>query len=200
MTEPGAMPATIVPGQQHRRPAARDQRGADHDVGAPQRLGDLFALPALVVLAHLAGVAAGCLGRARRRLVDGDEGGAEALDLLLGGGAHIGGEDDGAEAARRRDRLQPGDAGAHHQHPRRLDRAGRGHHHRKGAAELGGGVEHRLVAGEIGLRRQHVHRLRAGDARQQLHREGGDAGAGIGLDVGRVLQRLQHADQRRAAA
>ena len=61
----------------------------------------LLALPALVVLSHLAGVAAGGLGRAGRRLVDGDEGRAEALDLLLRGGAHIGRRDDGAEAPAR---------------------------------------------------------------------------------------------------
>ena len=173
MTEPGASSATIALGQQHRRLAAGDQRGADHDVGPLQLSVILLALPALVVLAHLPGVAAGGLGRACSRLVDGDEARAEALDLLLRGGAHVGRRDDGAEPARRGDRLQPGHPGAHHQHARRLDRAGGGHHHRKGAAELGGGIEHRLVAGEVGLRGQDVHRLGAGDARQQLHREGG---------------------------
>ena len=93
----------------------------------------------------------------------------------------------------------PATPGAHHQHARRLDRAGRGHHHRKGAAELVGGVDDRLVAGEVRLRGQHIHRLRAGDPRQQLDREGADPGRGIGLGRGRVLQRLQQADQHRAA-
>ena len=31
------------------------------------------------------------------------------------------------------------------------------------------GVDQRLVAGEVGLAREHVHGLRAGRARQQLH-------------------------------
>ena len=37
-------------------------------------------------------------------------------------------------------------------------------------------LDHRAVAGEVGLAGQHVHRLGAGDARQQLHRRGIDAG------------------------
>ena len=186
-------------GHQHRRLPPRDQRGADHDVDPSQRLADLLALAALVVFAHFAGVAGGGLGRARRLLVDRDEGGAEALDLLLGGGSDIGGADDRAEAAGGGDRLQAGHPGAHHQDPGGLDRAGCGHHHRQGAAEFGGGVEHRPVAGEVGLGGQHVHCLGPRDARDQLHREGGDPGRGIGLDFGRAAQGLQQADQRRAA-
>ncbi len=171
---------------QHRRLAAGDQRGADHDVDLLQRLGDVLALAAGEILAHLLGIAAGRLHRLHRLEIDREEGGAEALHLLLGGEAHVGGRDDAAEAPRRGDRLQPGDAGAHHQHARRRNGAGRGHHHREGAAEFVGGVEHRLVAGEIGLRGQHVHRLRAGDARHQLHGEGGDPRLGIGLDIRRA--------------
>ena len=86
---------------------------------------DLFALAALVILPHLAGIAFGGLRRTGGRFVDRDEAGAEALDLLLGGGANIGRRDDGAEAPRRGDRLQPGNPRPHHQHPRRLDRARR---------------------------------------------------------------------------
>ena len=46
----------------------------------------MLALPALVILAHLPGIAAGGLGRLELLVLDGDESGAEALDLLLGGG------------------------------------------------------------------------------------------------------------------
>ena len=188
-----------VGGQQHRRAAARDQRGADDDVGAAQGLGDQLALAPREILAHLAGIAARGLGGAHRRLIDRDKGRAEALDLLLGGDTDIGGADDRAEPARRRDRLQAGDPGAHHEDPRRLDRAGRGHHHRQGAAERVGGLEHSLVAGEVGLRRQHVHRLRPRDARHQLHRERRDPRRGIGFDVVAAFERREQADQRRAS-
>ena len=153
-------------------------------------------LAALIVLAHLAGIAAGGLGALGRFLVDHQERGAKALDLLLGGGAHIGREDDTAKSPRRGDRLQAGDPCPHHQHPRRLDRAGRGHHHRHGPAEFAGGIERGLVAGEVGLRRQHVHRLRPGNARDQLHRHRRDAGLCVGLDILGVLQRRQQADER----
>ncbi len=85
-----------------------------------------------------------------------------------------------------------------HQDPRRRDRTGRRHHHRKGASELARRVEHGAVAGKVGLRGQDVHRLRAGDARDQLHGEGNEAGLGIGGDVVGVLERLQHADEHRA--
>ena len=44
---------------------------------------------------------------------------AEALDLLFHRGADVEAGDDGAEAARGRDRLQAGDAGADHEHLRR---------------------------------------------------------------------------------
>ena len=44
-------------------------------------------------------------------------------------------------------------------------------------------LDHRLVAGEVRLARQHVHHLRAGDARDELQREGLQAG------VRQLLQR-----------
>ena len=185
--------------QQDRRLAAGNEGGADDDVGALQDLGDLFALAALEILPHLAGIAFGGFRRTGGRFVDGDKAGAKALDLLLGGGANIGRRDDGAEAPRRGDRLQPGNPRPHHQHPRRLDRAGGGHHHREGAAELVGGLERGFVAGEVGLGGKSVHRLRAGNARQQLDGERDDPGACVGLDFGRMRQRLEQADQHGTA-
>ena len=65
--------------------------------------------------------------------------------------------------------------------------AGSRHHHRQRAAELGRGIDHGAVAGEIGLAREHVHHLRASDARQKLHGEADDAG-------------IRHGAQRRVVA
>src|SRR6185436_4522391 len=47
---------------------------------------------------------------------------------------------DGAEAARGRDRLQPCNAGAEHEHLRRRNRSGRGHQHREEAWQLVSGA------------------------------------------------------------
>ena len=69
-------------------------------------------------VAHLAGIGAGLAGGLL--VLDADEGRAERLDLLLRRRPDVGGRDDGAEAAGRGDRLQPGDAGA----DRRRRRAG----------------------------------------------------------------------------
>ena len=111
------------------------------------------------------------------------------FDLFLGRGPYVRRGHDGAEPARRRDRLQAGDADAHDEDFRRRNRAGRGHHHRHGAAEFRRRIDHGAVAGEIGLARKHVHDLRAGDARHQFHGEGVDAGTceflqGIDMAVG----------------
>ena len=72
---------------------------------------------------------------------------------------------------------------------RRRHRARRRHHHRHGLAEHGGGIDHGLVAGEVGLARQHVHRLRAGDARHELHGHQRGAGAGQRLEARRGRRR-----------
>ena len=83
---------------------------------------------------------------------------------------------------------------------RRRHRAGRGHHHRQRPAVFGGGVDHGAVAGEIGLARQHVHRLRAGDARQELHGEASEAGIGHGAQRGVVAVGIHDGDDDRAAS
>ena len=74
-----------------------------------------------------------------------------------------------AEAARGGDGLEPGDAGAEDEHlagamvPAAVVSIGRN------CGERAGAEQHGLVAGDGGLRGEHVHRLRAGDARDQLH-------------------------------
>ena len=162
-------------GDQLRRGAAGDERGGDDDVGA----GDLdlqrLALVRLLLLGELAGVA-GLGGRVGHAL-DLEELRAQRLDLLLDGGADVEGGHDRAEAAGGGDRLQAGDAGAEHEHLGGLDRARGGHQHREEARELLGGGEDGEVAGDGGLAGERVHRLGARDARDLLHREGGDAAA-----------------------
>ena len=93
--------------------------------------GDGLGLLPLGVFAELARVAA----RGRRVFgLDLDELRAEALDLLLDDLAHVERLDDGAEAARGADGLEPGDAGAEDEDARRGDGPGRGHEHGKEAA------------------------------------------------------------------
>ena len=151
---------------------------------------------ALILLRHLLGVAAGGLGLLELVVFDGDELGSEALHLLLRRRANVGRGDDGAQPASRCDRLQAGDARSHDEDPRGRDRARRRHHHRQRAAVFGGAVDHGAVTREVGLARKHVHGLRAGNARNQFHREGGDAGIRHGLE-GRILAiRIHHRDDQ----
>ena len=160
-----------------RRPAG-DQRRGDDDVLLGDVLGDERRLLRPVFRRHLLGVARRGFRRLELLVLDRDELCAERSHLLLGGRAHVGRGDDRAEPARRRDRLQAGDARAHDEDARRRHGARRGHHHRHGAAEMRGRLDHRLIAGKVRLARQHVHHLRAGDARDQLERERGEAGIG----------------------
>ena len=102
------------------------------------------------------------------------------------------------KTARGRDRLQAGDADAHDEHLGRRHGAGRGHHHRQRAAIFAGGVDHRAIAGEIGLAGEHVHRLRARDARHQLHGEGNEPGIRHLLERGFVAVRIHDGDDQRA--
>ena len=185
-------------GDEPRRRPAGNERGGDDDVLLLDVVGDQRGLLGLVLLRHFLGVAGRGLGLLEFLVLDGDELGAEAFDLLLGGGAHVGRGHDRAEPARGRDRLQAGDARAHDEHPRRRHGAGRGHHHRQRAAVFGRAVDHRAIAGEIGLAREHVHGLRAGDARHQLHREGGDAGIRHRLERRLLAVRVHDGDDQRA--
>jgi hypothetical protein len=103
-----------------------------------------------------------------------------------------------SEATRAGDGLQAGDADAHDEHARGGHRAGRRHHHRQRALERGSRIHHRLIAGEVRLRRQHVHALRAADARHQLHGEQRDTRLGQRVEALGIGERVEHADQRRA--
>ena len=98
--------------------------------------GDQRRLLGLVGVRHFLGVAARGLGLLELLVLDGDEFGAERFDLLLGGGAHVGRGDDGAEPPRGGDRLQAGDADAHDEGPGGGHRAGRRHHHRQARGRI----------------------------------------------------------------
>ncbi len=97
----------------------------------------------------------------------------------------------------------PADADAHDENLRRRHGAGRRHHHRQRATVLRCSIDDRLVAGEVRLRRQHVHRLRARDARHQFHRECRDIGCGDGTNLRFVavgIHRREHERARLVAA
>ena len=96
---------------------AGDGGGGDHDVLLAQHAAQQLALPAVELLVHGLGVAALVLGAGGFH-VEHDEPRAQALDLLLHGGAHVVAADHRAQAARGGDRLQSGDARADHQHAR----------------------------------------------------------------------------------
>ena len=187
-------------GQQRRRAAARDQRSGDDDVGLACACMHEFSLTAHPVGRHRAGIAADTLGdlaffvRQERHV---EEFGAQRFDLLLHGGAHVGGFDDRAQALGRGNRLQARHTGAEDQHTRRFDGAGGGHQHRHEALVVVRGHHHRLVAGNVGLRGEHVHALRARGARRGFQRERGDVGRSQARGV-LVIKRVEHADQHGA--
>ena len=158
-------------GDQPRRRAAGHERGGDDDVEALDRVGQRLLLLGLLLVGELARVAA-LAGRLDPEV---EPLGAERLDLLGDLGAHVVARRLRAQAPRRGQRLQARDADAEHEHLGRRDRARRGHQHRVEARRVLGAEQRRLVAGDVGLRGQRVHRLRARDARDRLHREGGHA-------------------------
>ena len=100
-----------------------------------------------------------------------EEHGTEALHLFFDRRSNVERRDDGAEASCGCNRLEARHAGAENEHARGWQGPRRGHQHREQATAGGGSQQHRLVTGHRGLRRQHVHRLRACDARQQHERE-----------------------------
>jgi hypothetical protein len=132
-------------------------------------------------------------------VLNGEEFRTEAFHLLLCRGAHVGRGDDGAQAPRGGDRLQAGDAHAHDEDLRGGHGAGRGHHHRQRAAVLFRRVDHRAIAGEVRLAGQHVHGLRARDARHQLHGERDEPRIRHLLERGVVAVRIHDRDDERAA-
>jgi hypothetical protein len=190
------MPRTASAGDEDRRAASGDERGRDDDVERRDRLLQRALLLGPLGLGQLTGVAA----LARRRDADVEDLRPERADLLADLGPDVVAGDLRAEAAGGRDRLQAGDAGAEDEHARRADRARRGHEHREEPLQLGRGDQRRLVARDVRLRGERVHRLRAGDPRDRLHRQRGHPAVGEGLrGLGRG-PRGEEADEHAAGA
>ena len=162
-------------------------------------LGGQRGLLGLILFRHLLGVTARGLRVLELFVLDGEEFGAERFNLLLGRGPHVGRGDDSAEPPRGGDRLQAGNADTHHEHFGCRNRACRGHHHRESAAEGLGCLDHGAIAGEIGLAGQHIHHLRAGDARHQFHRKCQNAGLGQRLQRGLVAVGIHDRNDQGAA-
>ena len=116
------------------------------------------------------------------------------LDLLLDARAHVARLDHRAEALGGRDRLQAGDADTEDHDARGLHRAGGRHQHREEALVGGRSDHHGLVAGDVGLRREHVHALRACRARRRLERKAGQAG-GRDPREAVLVEGVEHADE-----
>eukprot|EP01022_Parablepharisma_sp_SALTPOND_P035049 TRINITY_DN939_c0_g4_i4.p1 TRINITY_DN939_c0_g4~~TRINITY_DN939_c0_g4_i4.p1 ORF type:complete len:1248 (+),score=348.87 TRINITY_DN939_c0_g4_i4:2480-6223(+) len=176
--------------------AARDQGGGDDDVGLFGALVYQLGLALHPVRRHRTGIAAHALGDLFfliRQEGHVEEFRAQRFDLLLDRRTHVRRLDHRAQALGRGDGLQAGHTGAHDQHARGLDGAGGGHQHGHEALVGVGGHQHGLVAGDVGLRRQHIHRLRAGGAGRGFEGEGGEAGGGHGGDVVGV-EGVEHAD------
>ena len=181
-----------------RRRLAGDQRRRDDDVAFLGVLREQRLLGREERLAHLLRVAA--LALAALLEVQFDELRAEALDLLARRGARVEGADLGAEALRRRDGREPGDAGADDEHPGRGDLAGGRHLARDEAAEVLGGLDDRAVAGDVRHRAERVHLLRARDARHAVHGEHGRLARGELLEQLLVLRGPDEADEHGALA
>ena len=120
-------------GDELRRRAARDERRRDDDVEALDRVGQR-----LLLLRRAPRRSARARSRPRPAASSPRSRNFAPSDSTCSAtsGAHVVAGRHGAEAARRRERLQAGDAGAEHEHLRGRDRAGGGHQHREEAAEV----------------------------------------------------------------
>ena len=127
--------------------------------------------------------------------VDLEELRAEGLHLLLHHRPRVERLDDRAEPPRRRDGLKAGDARADDEDFRGRDRARGRRQHREEFWKRGGREKHGFVAGDRCLRRKRVHRLRACDTRDRVHRERGHASPRELAHQTVVCQRRQERDQ-----
>ena len=168
--------------------------GGNHGVGRGDARIQRFLLLGLFFGGELAGIAAGAVGADAGF----DELGAQRLHLFAGGATNVIRLDHGAQAPRGGDGLQPRHAGADDQRLRRADGAGGRGQHGHELFEVVGGDQHGLVAGQRGLRGQAVHRLGAGDARNELDREAGDLAVAQRLHLGLARVGLQEADHHGA--
>ena len=187
--------ADHLPGDEDGGFFAGDHRRGHNDVHLGRLLGEQLHLRLDELLAHHLGVAA--LAGTVLLELQLEEFRAHAPDLVFDRGPGVEGAHDGTQLDRRPDGRQPGNAGADDQHLGRRHAAGGGDLAGEKASELAGGLDHRAVPGDVGHRTERVHRLRPGDARDGVHRDGVDPALGQALEQVAVLCRLDEADQRR---
>ena len=192
------MPSHGLGGDQPRRGAARDQRGGDDDVEGLDRVGErLLLLGALLRRS--------ARGRSRPRRRPRSRGPATWRRATRPARPSPGARRSPSSAAPRRRAVasacRPATPMPSTSTLRRRDRARGGHEHRVEAGRRRSAPEQRrLVARDVGLRAQRVHRLRARDARDRLHRKGRRALVAQAGDARRVAQRREEADEDAAVA
>ena len=129
-----------------------------------------------------------------------EEGGAEALDLLLDNGPRVERRDDGAEPAGGGNRLQTRDARSQYEHLRGGNRAGSSHEQGEEARQPLRGDERGLVARDRALRREGVHGLRPRDPGDRLERETGHAPCVKRFHALAIGERVEEGDEHGALA
>ena len=98
--------------------------------------------------------------------------------MFFHAGAHVGGFNHGTQTFGSGDGLQACDANAQDHDAGGFHRTGSGHQHGHEALVFVCGQHHGFVACNVGLRRQHVHALRARGAGGGFEGEAGSASTG----------------------
>ncbi len=148
----------------------------------------------------VAGAVAAARGLGVDLLFDRYELRAEGFDLALRGRADVVRPHHRSQPARGGDRLQPRHAGAEHHDGRGADRSGRGHRQGEVLLQQPRGLNDGPVPRHVRLARERVHRLGAGDARDEFHRERGRLAVGQGSHEVEVAMRREQPDQSRVGA
>ena len=185
-------------GQQHGRAHAGHEGGRDDDVDLGGLRAEERDLRGEERGAHLLRVAAAALGVLDD--VDVEVARAEALDLLLRRGSRVERADLCAERASRSHRGKAGDPGADDEHARRRDGAGGRDLRAERALEVLRRLDDRAIAREVRHRRQDVHFLGAGDARDALERDRRGLPRGDERRQLLVALGLQQRDEQRSLA
>ncbi len=190
---PGPHAADGVGGDESRRRTPGNGRGGNTDVTFGHDAGHQVALPLVERFVHLLCVTAFTFGR-RCFDLHFDEFRAQAFDLLFDSGTHVVPLDNGSQAPRRSDGLEPRHARANDKDPGRGECPGGGHEHGKEFRQVVGGQQDRLVSRDGRHRRQHVHALRPRDPRDQFECKQGHTLLGKFLAGGGVAERIAHAN------
>ena len=195
---PGPKEVDHIAGDEERSFLPEHLGSRNHDIDLRQARADGLHFLLDEFGRELLGVAAGRFGILGQFHLD--EHRAQALHLVAHRRAGVKRLDARPESLGRGDRLQAGHTRAENQYGGRGDRAGGGHEQRKHLAEAFGGDEDGLVAGDGRLRTKGIHALRTSDARDELHRIGGDAALDQHAQHRNVAERSQAADVNSALA